>query len=138
MKHSRYAAILLLFCYSFTACTKDSGTVPSSEGGFVTGKITDAAGNSLANVKVTIEHTLWAANYVFATTDNNGNYKIAIPAEPAGDWTAKSQIEKNAYGEDYTFDLACSNTNAFNNTESVTRNFTWKISGKIPGADGYY
>jgi len=130
--------LLLLISYSLSACKKDTNPPPTSAAGYVTGKITDAAGHPLQGVKVTIEHTVWQDSYVFATTDNNGNYKVAIPAEPAGDWTAKAQITKSAYGQEYTFDLAPGNTDAFDRNSAVVRNFTWKLSGERPEAGTYY
>ncbi len=103
MKHNLYLLLLLLlFCYAVSACKKNTGTPAQTAAGYVTGTITDARGNTLANVKVTIEHTLWADAYVFATTATNGYYKAAIPATPAGDWTAKAQVQTTAYGQDYT------------------------------------
>ena len=130
--------LLLLISYSLSACKKDTTAPPQSASGYVTGRITDAAGNPLQGVKVTIEHTVWHDSYVFATTDNNGNYKAAIPAEPAGDWTAKAQIKRSAYGQEYTFDLAPGSTDAFNRTSAVVRDFTWKLSGERPEAGTYY
>jgi hypothetical protein len=129
---------LLLISYSLYACKKDTTPPSQSASGYVTGKITDAAGNPLQGVKVTIEHTVWHDSYVFATTDNNGNYKVAIPTEPAGDWTAKAQIKKSAYGQEYTFDLAPGSTDAFNCNSAVVRDFTWKLSGERPEAGTYY
>src|SRR5689334_8910453 len=130
--------LLLLISYSLSACKKDSTSPPPSASGYVTGKITDAAGNPLQGVKVTIEHTVWADSYVFATTDNNGNYKVAIPKDPAGDWTAKAQIHKSAYGQEYTFDLAPASTDAFNCNSAVVRDFKWKLSGEKPVIGTYY
>jgi hypothetical protein len=139
MKHTMYLGmLLLLFSYSLPACKKDSDLSSHSKAGYVTGKVTDAAGHPLAGVKIIIEHTVWQDSYVFATTDNNGNYKVSIPAEPAGDWTAKAQIQKSAYGQDYTFDLAPGSTDAFNANDAVTRNFTWKLSGERSVAGTYY
>src|SRR3954470_17854526 len=130
--------LLLLISYSLSACKKDTNAPSSSASGYVTGKITDAAGNPLQGVKVTIEHTVWHDSYVFATTDNNGNYKVAIPTETAGDWTAKAQVKKPAYGQEYTFDLAPGTTDAFNCNSAVVRDFTWRISGEKPQAGTYY
>src|SRR4051794_901941 len=130
--------LLLLISYSLSACKKDANSPPQSASGNVTGRITNAAGNPLQGVKVTIEHTVWHDSYVFATTDNNGNYKVAIPADPAGDWTAKAQIKKSAYGQEYTFDLAPGSTDAFNCNSAVVRDFTWKLSGERIEAGTYY
>ncbi|HEY6901976.1 MAG TPA: carboxypeptidase-like regulatory domain-containing protein, partial [Puia sp.] len=133
--------INLFFLLSLAACKKESS--PSSGGpsspaaGSVTGKVIDSRGNVLGGIKVTIEHTVWAASYVFATTDNNGNYKATLPGEPAGSWTAKAQLEKSAYGQQYKFDLVVDRTDPFTRDQATVRNFTWKLSGQRPGG-GFY
>lgn len=139
MKFSLFLPVfLILIGHSLLACKKEAGAPSQTATGYVTGNITDANGHPLAGVKVTVEHTIWADAYVFGTTDNNGNYKIAIPADPAGDWTAKAQIKKTAYGQDYIFDLTPNTTDAFNCNSAVTRNFTWKLSGEKSVAGTYY
>ena len=81
---------LFMLTTSFISCKKEAGSKNESqnETGFVTGKITDSKGNIISGAKITIEHTVWYDSYLNATADANGNYKIAIPSEPAGDWTA--------------------------------------------------
>jgi len=128
--------IHFLLLLSLAACKKDSSSSHSTDGppppvaGSVTGKIADSKGDPLAGIKVTVEHTIWYASYVFSTTDNNGAYKVDIPATPAGSWTAKAQLEKPAYGKQYKFDLVPDNTDAFTRDKAVVRNFTWKLSGQ--------
>ena len=139
MKHTMYVAVLLLiFSYSFSACKKEPNPPVSPATGYVTGKITDANGHPLSSVKVTVEHTVWEDVYVFATTNNNGTYTSAIPTSPDGDWTAKAQIIKSAYGQDYTFDLAPNSTDAFNRFDTAHRDFIWKLSGEKPAKGTYY
>lgn len=144
MKNILIAGLILFNGNAFTSCTKQvDGIVQASEiaalktAGVVSGKITDSKGNPLAGVKITIEHTVWQGTYLYGETDNKGKYKITIPSEPAGDWTAKAQLKKTAYGQDYIFDLD-GNTSAFNKSEGAIRNFTWKLTGKKPGTDTYY
>jgi hypothetical protein len=128
----------ILFSAAIMGCKKDAAeNTTTGSSGIVKGKITDAAGHPLSGVKVTIEHTVWYNNYVYAQTNSNGEYTAKLPAEPAGDWTAKAQVEKEAYGQTYHFDLAPSSADPFNKSGAV-RNFTWKISGKRPGDNGYY
>ena len=94
----RSTAILILFPFIIGACKKDAestGTPPSSAA--ISGKITDAAGHSLQNAKVTLEHTVWYDDYVFAVTDNNGQYTAQLPDKPEGTWTAKAQLERTAF-----------------------------------------
>ena len=134
--------LMLAFAGSFllTACEKEEPIteviVPTAS--TVNGKVTDAQGKPLAGVKVVLEHTVWAATYVFATTDASGNYAAELPATPAGSWTAKAQITKAAYGKEYKFDLAVDNTAPFTASQKTVRNFTWKLSGEKPNGTGYY
>lgn len=125
---------ILLIQLTLIACEKESVISQQTEGepGFVTGKVTDAKGNAMADVKVVIEHTVWFGTYVYATTDNRGFYKASLPASPAGSWTAKAEIERTAYGQSYSFDLLPDNINAFNRNGSSIRNFTWNLTGQQP------
>jgi len=132
--------INLLLLLGFAACKKDPGSSPSPDGpsaGAVTGKITNSEGNPLSGIKVTLEHTVWADSYVYATTDNNGKYKVVLPAEPAGSWTAKAQLEKPAYGKQYKFDLVADHTDAFTRDQATVRNFVWQLSGQRPDGGSY-
>ena len=61
-----------------------------------------------------------------------------IPAEPAGSWSAKAQISKSKYGQNYIFDLAADKPDPFTAKEGAERNFVWKLSGKRSGSDAYY
>jgi len=127
----------LVFPLAFLDCQKDKTDNNSSANGTVRGAITDSKGQPLANVKVTIEHTVWFDKYVYGYTNNQGAYSVEVPADPAGSWTAKAQVEKSAYGQTYRFDLDPSSTAAFSRSESAQRNFTWKLSGAKPGG-GFY
>lgn len=141
MKRIFQTGAVLIACLSALACSKneDSTSVPSqSSNGNVNGKITDVSGHALANAKITIEHTVWYDNYIEAVSNNNGEFSATLPAQPAGSWTAKAQIERSAYGKTYKFDLSPSSTDPFDKGKSVTRNFTWKLSGTRPGSNGYY
>jgi len=141
MKHAmHFLPVLLLLNTSFISCKKETASTDQSkaEAGYVTGKVTDSKGNTISGAKITIEHTVWYDSYVKATTGANGEYKIALPSQPAGDWTAKAQLTKSAYGQDYTFDLAADNDDVFTCNSSPVRNFTWKLSGQRSGNDSYY
>jgi hypothetical protein len=121
------------------ACTKDDdGGIdqPATEKS-VSGQASYSNGNPLPGAKITVEHTVWEANYVTATTDAGGNYNIVVPADPAGSWTAKAQVEKDAYGQHYICDLTVSDTSAFYTNELKVRNFTWNLTGEKIGG-GFY
>jgi len=140
MKHLfKRAATLVIFLPVMAACSKKGDTTtPQPSSATVSGKITDASGNALPGVTVTIEHTVWYDNYVYAVTGNNGEYSKQLPDKPEGSWTATAQIERSAYGQPYKFDLDPSSTDAFDNTKTAVRNFTWKLSGLRPGTSTYY
>jgi hypothetical protein len=139
MKTILISLVSLIYIASITSCVDDN-VLPedsTSKTGIVSGKVTDAMGKPLAGIKITIEHTLWHANYVFGETDVKGNYNITMPELPAGTWTAHAQINKSAYGNEYKFDLDGSTT-AFTQSESVVRNFTWKLSGSKSNNEAFY
>jgi hypothetical protein len=81
---------------------------------------------------------VWYDTYIKGISDATGNYKIAIPVQPAGSWTAKAQISKTAWGQNYIFDLATDKPDPFTAKEGAQRNFAWKLNGKRPGSDTYY
>ena len=140
MKQIFQASTILIACVSImAACSKNEDSAPSqSADGNVSGKVTDASGNSLSNAKITVEHTVWYDSYVQVVSNNNGEFSATLPVQPAGTWTAKAQIERTAYGKTYKFDLDPSSADPFDRSKSVTRNFTWKLSGIRPGGNTYY
>lgn len=145
MKNTSGFLSMLLGITLLAGCQKEiSGVATAGETslaatatGNVKGVAKDAQGKVLPGAKVTVEHTIWQATYVQATTNKGGKYNITIPATPAGSWTAKAQYQKAAYGKTYKFDLS-GDTSVFSQYDSVTRNFKWKLSGKKPGANAYY
>lgn len=128
-------AVAVATCVS--ACSKKDNPSNDNSRPTVTGKITSANGQPIAGARVLIEHATFYAHYVIGATDANGNYKLVIPAEPAGSWTVKAQFTKEAFGKEYRFDLHSDNNDPINGTSSVVRNFTWKLSGQKPGGGVY-
>jgi hypothetical protein len=120
MKTILISLVTLLYISSITSCVKDN-VLPedsTSKTGIVSGRVTDAMGKPLAGIKIVVEHTLWHATYMFGETDNNGNYAIKLPEQPAGMWTATAKINKSAYGVDYLCDLE-GNKAAFTQSETI-------------------
>lgn len=130
-------ALLLLFASSMGMSCEKETMEPTTKPGTITGKVTDASGKPLQGVKVTAEHTLWHSTYVLAETDQNGQYKIVLPDQPAGTWTVKAQWRKAAYGQKYVFDLD-GLTTPVASTEAAVRNFTWKLSGPKAAGNTFY
>ncbi len=132
MKQFKFALLAIGFGAAFTMSACEKSGSDDSPGKKLSGRALDAAGRPLAGVKVTVEHTVFFGNYVLATTDADGRYSVEVPATPAGSWTAKAQLEKTAYGQDYKFDMAVSSTEAFTANQQITRDFTWRLSGPRP------
>ena len=135
--------IPILYSVILAACSKtdndkDTSDTPGSKKGIVSGVVTDGKNLAVKDARITIEHTVWYNSYLFANSDNEGKYQVSLPQDPAGDWTAKAQLTKTAYGQTYKFDLEPDKTDAFNNTGGAVRNFKWKLSGQRPGGTGYY
>src|SRR5687768_8451686 len=113
-----FLLIIIVQAWLGTACTKTSTDAPGAENttntsvekSLIKGRITDSKGNPIANAKVVIEHTVYYATYVYATSDNNGYYKATVPN---GSWQASVQIERNYLDRTYKFDLHPDNAEPF-------------------------
>lgn len=142
MKNNLYFLIIhLAGAIALSACAKDTpdeDNPSKATKGIITGRVADAQNKPLKDAKVTVEHTVWYNNYLFGTSDNDGKFQVSIPNEPAGDWTAKAQLTRTAYGQVYTFDLKPDKTDAFRKEDGAVRNFKWLLSGERPGHTGYY
>lgn len=144
MKRKVYSALTLFICSTFLqTCSKkdiekDLSEGPGTKKGIVSGVVTDAKNLPLKDARITIEHTVWHDSYLLASSDNEGKYQVLLPDDPAGDWTAKAQLIKTAYGQTYKFDLDPDKTDAFNKASGALRNFKWKLSGQRWGSNSYY
>ena len=131
---------ILLQVMLLAACTKSEEALPNipssttAEKGIKKGRITDSRGKPRANAKVVIEHTVYYASYIYATTDANGYYKATVPN---GSWKASVQIQRNYLGQLYAFDLYPDNSEPFAGSTGAVRNFSWKLSGAKPEG-GFY
>lgn len=144
MKRNIYKVLLPFICSSILiACSKNGNEVDTPGGseikkGIVSGLIIDAKNLPVQDASITVEHTVWYHSYLSASSDHEGKYQIRLPDDPAGDWTAKAQLTRTAYGQTYKFDLEPNKTDPFNKTIGATRNFKWKLSGQRKEGTGYY
>ncbi len=143
MRYKTFNWLLAIICSTIvTSCEKDhtlpDTPVQGTKNGLVTGMITDANNLPVKDAFITIEHTVWYNSYLLTTSNTEGKYEVSLPNEPAGDWTAKAQFRKTAYGQTYKFDLDPDNIGAFSKATGAVRNFRWKLSGLRPGGTGYY
>ncbi|WP_300603825.1 hypothetical protein [Niabella sp.] len=144
MKYMIYGAALpfigsiVLAACSKNAGDKESAETPGIKKGIVSGMVTDSKNMPVQDARITIEHTVWYNSYLFGASNTEGKYQVSLPDDPAGDWTAKAQLTRTAYGQTYTFDLEPEQTGAFNKAGGAVRNFKWKLNGLRPGGTGYY
>ena len=144
MNRKVYSVFMSFICISLLgACSKKDHSDDLSEGpgtkkGIVSGVVTDTKNLPVKDAGITIEHTVWYNSYLFASSDIEGKYQVSLPDDPAGDWTAKAQLTKNAYGQTYKFDLEPDKTDVFNKTSGAVRNFKWMLSGLRPDGTSYY
>jgi hypothetical protein len=143
MKYKAFNRLLLFVCITIaTGCRKTSGISDNSptgtQAGVVTGIVTDSRNLPVKDASIIIEHSVWYNSYLFASSNQEGKYEVSLPNTPEGDWTAKAQFTKMAYGQTYTFDLEPDKTGAFNRAAGAVWNFKWKLSGQRPGGTGYY
>lgn len=144
MKHNIYKLLLPFICSSIlTACSKNGNEAdipgsPEIKKGTVSGVIIDAKNLPVQDARITVEHTVWYNSYLYASSDHDGKYRVSMPDDPAGDWTAKAQLTRTAYGQTYKFDLEPDKTEVFNKASGAVRNFKWKLSGQRPQGTGYY
>lgn len=131
---------LLLSIVLFTACSKDQRATSDPtkpQKGYATGKVTDSKGRPMAGAQILLDNTIVYAAYINATTNSDGTYKIKMPTGAYGIWKAYATIHQNYNGKAYTVNLCPDNTNSFNE-EGAVCNFTWKLSGPVPGEDNSY
>lgn len=101
----------------------------------VKGRVTDATGKPLANVKVVIENTVFYASYIYTVTNTAGYYRVAVPK---GSWKASVKIDKPFEGKLYHFDLHPDNEAPFAGSDGAIRNFSWKLNNEKPDGTGFY
>ena len=97
------------------------------EKGFVSGKVTDKAGNPLGGVQMFIDGV--GDNNVFVTTKADGTYRARLAF---GAYRAFANIEKEYDGQIFKIELKPDTTDSFDAEDGGIRNFTWELTGKKP------
>ena len=126
------AAVNCLAVLLLAGCLSDA----FAQKGFVKGKVTDAAGNPLAGVKIIVDHSIFYNSNLTATTDASGNYRLKVPT---GSWYAFAILKKTYNGKNYEFYLEPDSYDGFGG-EGATRDFVWKLTGEKhePLAAGFF
>lgn len=97
------------------------------------GHVTDTQGRPLAGANVVAGFTLGYDNNLLALTDENGNYRIEMPAV-AGTWRVDAGYDVNFEGQRFEYELYPSSTAPFGAATGAIRNFQWRLTGEKPGS----
>lgn len=140
----KYIPLILFAIQTIGACSKSnssSGDDDQNPGnpdrGTVIGRVLTQQGIPVRNARVFISNDLYYNVGLQTSTNDNGNYQIAVPE---GSWRAYAQMDVMYEGRLFQrLDLAPENTNSFSTDSAAVRNFTWKLTGTKPAPlAGYF
>jgi hypothetical protein len=132
--------ISMLLTFALAACGAgspdggNSGTgAVTAEAGAVRGVAVDTQNRRLSGAEITVCNavTHYGDACVNATTGGDGSYSLRLPSNNV--WHIYGSITKSYNGATYCLPLAVDNRDSFSSTEGAIRNFSWKLSGVIPG-----
>jgi hypothetical protein len=131
-------AFALALMVAFTSCEKEDvgngGPGEPVEPNTVSGIAVDGQGKPLAGVKVRAENPSGNNIHVDATTDANGRYKLQVSS--IGGWKVYAWKEVVYNGKTYNLRLGMKNDTDYDafstNGKGVTKDFVWKLEGRIP------
>lgn len=107
---------------------------PEPQPGVVSGSATDAQGNPLSNVDISVKE-LNGAFSQDTTTDDQGNYIMEVDD---GNYSVDAEVDAKYNGQYYRFPLYPKdddNSTEEPASEGIVEDFVWKISGPRPGVD---
>ncbi|MER6576342.1 hypothetical protein [Nonomuraea sp. NPDC001023] len=117
-----------------------AGTADASVGAaayVVRGKVVNSAGRPVQGAKVVVKDRRYYNSDIVLHSDGNGLYRAQLPREPSS-WLVSASVTRQFHGRQYTFDLEPSSTGSVRASAGGVRNFTWRVTGRRPGADGRY
>ena len=110
---------------------------PAAESGKVKGVAVDTQNRPLSGAKIDVCSSVFYESCVSGSTGSDGSYSVSLT--PTNVWRADGSITRNYDGKAFCLPLAIDNDNSFASSDATIRNFSWKLSGLIPGqnANGY-
>jgi len=110
---------------------------PGPEPGKVKGVALDTQNRPLSGATIDVCSSVFWESCVSGSTGSDGSYSVTLT--PTNVWRADGSITRNYDGKAFCLPLAIDNDNTFASSDATIRNFSWKLSGLIPGqnADGY-
>jgi hypothetical protein len=103
----------------------------------VKGTAVDTQSRPLSGAKIDVCSSVFYESCVSGSTASDGSYSLTLT--PTNVWRAYGSIPRNYDGKAFCLPLASDNDNTFASSDATIRNFSWKLSGLIPGqnANGY-
>jgi hypothetical protein len=114
-----------------------SGSGGGAQPGTVKGAAMDTQNRPLAGAQIDVCSSIFYETCMSGSTASDGSYSFALASNDV--WRAYGSITKSYQGATYCLPLAIDNDNTFHSSEAAIRNFSWKLTGVIPGshADNY-
>lgn len=103
----------------------------TAQAGVVRGVAVDTQNHPLANAEIQACSTVFYDSCVDGTTGTDGSYSLRLTSNNV--WRATGSITRSYHGATYCLPLAVDNAHSFSSSEATIRNFSWKLSGVIPG-----
>ncbi len=101
------------------------------ESGKVKGAAVNTQNRPLSGAKIDVCSSVFYESCVRGATGSDGSY--SLPLTPNNVWVAYGSITQSYDGKTFCLPLAIDNVNSFASTDATIRNFSWKLSGLIPG-----
>ncbi|GGT33711.1 hypothetical protein GCM10010176_092810 [Nonomuraea spiralis] len=118
--------------------TADAADLSAAAAGYVVqGRVVNSAGQPVEGAKVVVKDRRYYNSDIVLLSDRDGVYRSRLPREPSS-WVVSASVTRQFHGKQYTFDLEPSSTASFRASAGGVRNFTWRVTGRRPGADGRY
>lgn len=135
--------IMLLFASNLLpGCGKRNGGSPSGPG-FASGRVTNLQGQPLKGAEIIVSNVFNYRKTLKAVTGENGQYSIALPADPeSGDFTVSGNYTITHHGREYILELEGDARIPFSTSKGAVVNFVLKQTGRQPpggpGAPGCF
>jgi hypothetical protein len=130
--------ISMLLTFALAACGAgspdggNSGTgAVTAEAGAVRGVAVDTQNRPLSGAEITVCSTPFYNSCINGATGTDGSYSLRLTSNNV--WAATGSIIKSYNGATYCLPLAVDNSHSFSSTDATIRNFSWKLSGVVPG-----
>lgn len=129
--------ISMLLTFALAACggSPEAGSPGNggvtAQAGMVSGVAMDTRNQRLSGAKIDVCSSVFSFSCIHGTTGAEGAYSLSLTSDNV--WRAYGSITRSYNGATYCLPLAVDNDDTFPSTGAAIRNFSWKLSGVMPG-----